>query len=56
MLVPEFRADTWTVTDTAGGVWWPSDDTAREIEEADDPEAAAVEICRTTPMRGVWHD
>ncbi len=38
-----------------GGVWHPDEDAAREIRAHRDPDAAAVRMCRTQPMRGSWH-
>ncbi len=46
--------DRLVVVDTEGGVWWPSEDAAAEIEAAEDPAQAAVEMCQAAPMRGVW--
>lgn len=48
--------DEIAVRDTDGGVWHPNEDTKVEIEHADDPEAKAIQICKTQPMRGAWHD
>jgi hypothetical protein len=42
------------VIDTDGGIWWPNADAESEIDASDDPEAKAIEICTTTPMRGEW--
>ena len=42
------------VVDTEGGVWWPSKEAAAEIEAAEDPAQAAVEMSQAAPMRGVW--
>ena len=53
-LVAERRDETWTVTDEAGGVWWPDADAEREIDAAADPAAAAVEIADAEPSRGRW--
>ena len=47
-------ADGWKVTDSEGGIWWPSDEAAEEIESAEDPKAAALRICEAEPMRGTW--
>ena len=46
--------DRLVVVDTEGGVWWPSEDAAAEIEAAEAPAQAAVEMCQAAPMRGVW--
>ena len=43
------------VEDSEGGIWWPNEEAAEEIMAAEDPAAAAVEMCETDPMRGVWH-
>jgi hypothetical protein len=48
------NTNSWTVRDPAGGVWWPDEDAAAEIESADDPAATAVRIATETPMRGTW--
>ena len=42
------------VTDSEGGVWWPSEEAAAEILAAEDPEATAIRIVTTDPMRGEW--
>ena len=42
------------VVDPEGGVWWPSKDAVAEIEAAEDPAQAAIEMCQAAPMRGVW--
>ena len=47
-------ADDIYVTDSEGGVWRPSEEAAAEILAADDPEATAINIAATTPMRGEW--
>ena len=41
-----------TVLDSDGGRWWPSADAQAEIAAASNPEAAAVEMCKTSPDRG----
>ena len=46
---------TYGVRATAGGVWWPSEEAAEEIEAADNPAETALRICRDQPMRGKWH-
>jgi len=43
-----------SVEDPAGGVWWPDHGARMEIEASDDRCAAAVHICRNSPMRGRW--
>ncbi len=53
-LVAERRPETWTVTDEAGGVWWPDADAEREIDAAADPGTRAVAICDEDPSRGRW--
>jgi len=45
----------WTVLDSDGGRWFPSDEADEEIAASDDPGAAAIRICETEPMRGVWN-
>jgi hypothetical protein len=55
-LIAEMRHKTWTVTDTEGGVWWPNDEASAQINAADNPEAEAVRIANTEPMRGTWVD
>jgi hypothetical protein len=55
-LIAEIRHKTWTVTDTEGGVWWPNDEASAQINAADNPEAEAVRIANTEPMRGTWVD
>lgn len=42
------------VVDTDGGTWTPDETTQAEIQAASNPAAKAVEICRTSPMRGTW--
>jgi hypothetical protein len=54
MLKAELLSDGWTVIDTDGGRWWPDNDAEKEILEADDPAAKAVEICDIDPSRGEW--
>ena len=44
------------VIDNEGGTWTPDDEAAAEIQSAADPQAAAIEMCRSTPMRGRWQD
>ena len=46
--------DRLVVVDAEGGVWWPSEEAAAEIEAAEAPAQAAVEMCQAAPMRGVW--
>lgn len=53
-LSAENKGGVWCVVDGDGGVWWPSEEAAEEIEAADDSAAKAVEICDTDPMRGEW--
>ena len=53
-LHTEIMDDRIVVVDTEGGVWWPSKDAAAEIEAAEDPAQAAVEMSQAAPMRGVW--
>ena len=53
-LRAERRHETWTVTDPAGGVWWPDADAEREIDAAADPGTRAVEIADRAPTRGRW--
>jgi len=54
-LTAEFDSrDGWRVIDSAGGIWWPSEEAAAEIEESSDPAALAVSICDARPMRGTW--
>jgi len=54
MMTTSFNDDTIIVTDTDGGVWWPSDEAEAEIMASDDPESKAIEIAETEPMRGTW--
>jgi hypothetical protein len=49
------KADGWCVEDSCGGVWWPSDDAADEIQLAVCPAAAVFAMCQNSPMRGEWH-
>ena len=56
VLTAEIDDDAIRVRDSHGGVWYPSDEAEAEIRAASDPEARAVEVARTTPMRGSWHD
>ncbi len=44
----------WSVVDSNGGRWWPSESAEVEIDDSDDPAAAAVAMCWTEPMRGEW--
>jgi hypothetical protein len=44
----------WHVTDSCGGVWWPSDEAVDEVSDANDPASAVLEMCRTDPARGEW--
>jgi hypothetical protein len=44
------------VIDPDGGVWWPSDDAAAEINASSDPKATAIRIATENPMRGTWHN
>ena len=53
-LTASLRNNTWTVTDSNGGVWWPNDPTAAEIAASTDAAATAVRICDTQPTRGEW--
>lgn len=46
--------DTWTVVDSEGGRWWPSDEAADEIAASNEPAATAVRIATNEPMRGQW--
>ena len=54
MLYIEGMGDHLVVVDTEGGVWWPREEAAAEIEAAEDPAQAAIEMCQAAPMRGVW--
>lgn len=56
VLTAEIDDDAICVRDSHGGVWYPDEEAEAEIRAASDPEARAVEIARTTPMRGTWHD
>lgn len=47
-------ADDIYVTDDEGGVWRPCDEARAEILASADPEATAIQIVTTTPMRGDW--
>jgi len=53
-LTARQMADGICVEDVAGGVWWPNEEAASEIEASADPSAAALRICREQPMRGRW--
>ena len=53
-LYAEVMDDHLVVVDTDGGVWWPLEEAAAEIEAAEDPAQAAVEMSQAAPMRGVW--
>ncbi len=35
-------------------VWTPHDETQIEIQQHDNPETRAIEICEKEPMRGNW--
>ena len=48
-------SDGWAVEDADGGVWWPSEATAKAIAESASPSAAAVEACRAPVENGTWH-
>lgn len=50
----DFLTDDVSVTDDDGGVWRPCDEARVEILASDDPEATAIRIVTTTPMRGEW--
>ena len=50
----EMGADEWTVTDRAGGRWWPDDEAGKEIATSNNPEGTALRICIEQPMRGEW--
>ena len=58
-LTEDLRAvecdDAWCVRDDCH-VWWPDNETAREIVVASDPARRAIMICMTAPSCGVWHD
>lgn len=54
MLTAATRNDIIVVIDSDGGIWWPSAETSDEIRRAENPEALAVEICESAPMRGTW--
>jgi len=54
MMTTSFNDDTITVTDAEGGIWWPNQEAEAEIMASEDPEAKAIEICHTQPMRGTW--
>lgn len=56
VLTAEIGGYAVRVRDSHGGVWYPDEDAEAEIRAALDPKARAVEIARTTPMRGTWHD
>lgn len=53
-LTATIDTDDIYVTDSEGGVWRPSEEAAAEILASDDPEAAAIRIATTAPMRGEW--
>lgn len=49
--------NSWTVDDLDGGTWTPNAEAESEINSAGDTKAQrakALDICRTTPMRGTW--
>ena len=48
--------DGWSVTDTAGGTWWPNQEASEVIKSAADPAATAMMVCEHQPMRGEWRD
>lgn len=56
ILTAEITDDTVRVRDPRGGVWYPDEEAEAEIRAASDPEARAIEIASTEPMRGTWHD
>ena len=55
-LTAQDTAYGWRVIDSDGGVWWPDDQTAAEIEDSDNPESTALRICNDAPNRGRWAD
>ena len=44
----------WSVSDVAGGTWYPDADAEREIEASADPATTAERIAAEEPMRGEW--
>lgn len=55
-LTAKRSGDGWTVRDAEGGVWHPDAEAVGEIQAAGNPEAVALRICDTEPMRGAWAD
>lgn len=53
-LIAKRLRDGIVVEDTDGGVWWPDAETAAKINADEDPEAKAVELCRSGEGSGVW--
>ncbi len=44
----------WTVLDSDGSRWWPSDEVIAELDRSDDPARDVVWICIEAPTRGHW--
>ena len=42
------------VEDPLGGRWWPAEEAALEISQADCPQARAIRLAQWSPMRGTW--
>jgi hypothetical protein len=53
-LVADESIYGWSVEDTNGGRWWPSDEAQALIEAAADPAAEAVRMCEEQPTLGLW--
>ena len=54
-LTVDGSLETWSVTDSNGGRWWPSDEAEIAINAASSPADEALRICTAEPMRGEWH-
>lgn len=54
-IAAERCGGVWTVSDEAGGRWWPDAAARLEIAASDDPAATAIAICASEPTRGRWH-
>lgn len=55
MLQVQILENQFTVADSDGGIWWPSEEAQAAIQAAPQPEAEAIRICEAEPMRGEWH-
>lgn len=48
------RDGVWTVDDSRGGTWWPSEDAIDLIDRSSDPEGLAISLASEGVRFGEW--